>query len=284
MSGQPGQVNRSWTEAESAVVREHYPTTGYKKCLELLPHRTEDQIRAFVSRHHIYSDSQRSRRKWPLPTPDGDEILRRAYRHAEKTPSVKAIAKSTGWPASWVQYRAAELGLTRRKTGAVGIPGTGWTPEENALIESGLEDGITVGSIHKRLKKAGFRRSMSAIQTHISKLKLSFNRDFLNASDVAAYFSVDAKVVTQWIHRGFLRASKAKGPSRIDRGEAWYWSISRHDLARFLRKYPACWDHRRVSSTAVLLDILFPELSRFEELEPGGYESPLPEAELRIAA
>lgn len=47
-----------WTDAEIAILREHYPAGGVDACLPLLPGRSADAIRAAASRAGIKVDGR----------------------------------------------------------------------------------------------------------------------------------------------------------------------------------------------------------------------------------
>lgn len=252
MSGQHGQRSVPWTASDLAILRAEYPKGGYRAVQARLPDRSETAIRGAANREQLHV-AGRTYVKQPA-TEWIDAAIARAYRESPRAPDVAALAKRLGRTKGWVKWRAQELGVARRGFGAEGAPGTPWTPDEDALLESLIERGLTISTIGKKLRAAGYRRSLSAVSCRVYILGLRFERDFLTASDVARLLNIDWSVVGGWIAAGHLRARRESGPSAVE-PSGKLWRIERTALRRFLIAHPRRWDHRRVR-IEILLELL----------------------------
>lgn len=247
MSGQPGQRSTFWTTAELDILKCNWPKGGYALVKDLLPHRTHNQLRAAAYRLQLRVEGH-SYVKQPA-TEWIDAAIVRAYRTSPKSPNLKALAKSLGRTLGWIKWRAQILGVAR-----VGI-GTIWTPEENNLLESGVERGLSAVGIHSAMKRAGYCRSISAIVEQINKQGMTLDRPWWTARDTAKALNVEEGVIGIWIKRGWLKAKKTHGPTSEAKTDPSWWAIDRKDLRQFLLTYPRAWDHRRVR-IEMLLEML----------------------------
>lgn len=254
MSGQPGQRSRFWTAEEREILEREYPTGGFRAVQALLPHRTLNQIRAAAMRWQI---QVAGRTYVKQPTTEWiDAAIQRAYRTAEKSPDLRALAKALGRTKGWVKWRAQVLGVQRPYAGALGKPHTAWSPEEDQLLEDLLERGLTVSGIHNHFRRKGFQRSIHSILSRTYDRELGFDRAWWTARETARALNLDEGVILRWIEKGALKATRAHGPTADHKTTtATQWAIQRQDLRRFLTQNPHAWDHRRVR-IEILLEML----------------------------
>lgn len=254
MSGQPGQTWQLWTDEEREIMAREYPIGGYRAVHALLPHRSQNKIRAMATRMQVRVDGH-TYVKQPA-TEWIDAAITRAYRTAPRSPDLAALAKTLGRTKGWIKWRAEVLGVRRRHVGAIGKPDMIWTPEEDALLERSLERGMTVSAIRSSFVRHGYRRSIGAILSRVHQKSLAFDRNWWTANETAQALNLDSKVVLGWIHKGVLTARRTHGPTADPKEtQATIWAIDRADLRGFLARHPFAWDHRRVN-IEVLLELL----------------------------
>jgi len=214
-----------WTEEQRAVLRRE------------APHKDAGEIAVLIGRtaSSVGNELRRlglPRRQWQhiIATPEIDQAIREAYGSSQRG-LCRRVAEQLGLEAGWIKARARKLGLTR-STGAY------WTPEEDRLIESLIEIG-GARFIANQLKKAGFVRSVSAVENRVSQLGASFlSRDTYNASELAAAMGVCSKTVSRWIRQGLLKGHQ-ENPSGLSHGEEQHrWMIKHQDARKFLIENP----------------------------------------------
>jgi hypothetical protein len=135
-----------------------------------------------------------------------------------------------------VTRRGAVLGLARVKEPV-------WSPEEVALLErwGHLTDPV----IQRKLKSAGYQRSVNAIHLKLKRLRIKQNLDGYSACSLAAAFGVDPHKITTWVRRGMLRATH-RGTERTERqGGDTFW-ITHKAVRGFVLAYPDEVDLRKV--------------------------------------
>lgn len=179
-----------------------------------------------------------TRRKYSF-TPAMDEEIRRAYHlyvEYNSRKSIGACARRLGLPRWMVTRRGAVLGLARVKEPV-------WSPEEVALLErwGHLTDAV----IQRKLKSAGYQRSVNAIHLKLKRLRIKGNLDGYSAYSLATAFGVDPHKITNWVRREMLRATQ-RGTERTERqGGDTYW-ITHKAVREFVLAYPDEVDVRKV--------------------------------------
>jgi hypothetical protein len=170
--------------------------------------------------------------KWKYkPTPALDEIIREAYRkqRAGDRGALSKASREIGWPRDAVCKRGAELGVARVKE----LPWS--TVEEDVLEQFGH---MAPSGIQRQLGRAGYFRSIGAIQVKLNRNRIKGNLDGYSACKLADALGVDAHKVLLWIRRGLLRATRRQG------GEI-FW-IPRREVKRFVLRAPEEIDLARV--------------------------------------
>jgi hypothetical protein len=179
----------------------------------------------------------RYKRKYK-PTPEIDAIIRNAYlkqRNGDRN-ALKAASRKIDWSRSAVCKRGAELGITRAKERP-------WTPEEEEMLER--LGHLAPTGIRRRLAKAGFFRSVAAIQAKMNRCRIKANLDGYSACRLADAFGVDIHKVLVWIRRGLLKAER-RGTERTAAQGGDIWWISHREVRRFILRAPEELDLARV--------------------------------------
>jgi hypothetical protein len=172
-------------------------------------------------------------------TPAMDDEVRRAYGlflDEGNRNAIGACATRLELPKWMVTRRAALLGLARVKEPA-------WSDDEVAILERWgyLTDAV----IQRKLKAAGFHRSVNGIHLKMKRLRIKQNLDGYSANALASAFGVDSHKVTYWIHRNMLRATR-RGTERTERqGGDTYW-IAHKAVHEFVLAHPDEIDLRKV--------------------------------------
>lgn len=178
------------------------------------------------------------RYKWKYkPTPEIDTIIREAYlrqRNGDRN-ALKAASRKAGWSRSAISKRGAELGITRVKERP-------WTPQEEDLLER--FGHLAPTGIRQRFTKAGFSRSVAAIQVRLHRCRIKENLDGYSACRLADAFGVDVHKVLLWIRRGLLKAERRGTERTAAQGDIWW--ISHREVRRFVLRAPEELDLARV--------------------------------------
>jgi len=248
------RVWEAWTPEEINALEQAYVGEGggINAAMAALPHRTRNQIRGKVEYLKFRLHGRANYRK-QVVTPEIDAAIQAAYRHAE--PRLVELSRATQRTVGWLKWRAGELGVRRVCDRRYNEP---WSEAEIAIFNEGVEAGRTLGAIHKRLRNAGFNRSLTALQSRISKQKLKSCRNGMTAHEVAALMNIDSHCVYGWLNQGKLKAKREIGPTvaaYLDEVGRPMWQIHATALRDFMVKHPGDWDHRKVDKIA-LLDIL----------------------------
>jgi len=226
----PRLATRLWTAEDIATLKQHWESKTSIELAEML-NRSPDAINEFAKKIGLPR-----KRLWAkvTATPQMDNAIRAAYNSAKRG-ACKAVSAHYGVPVGWVKYRARLLGLTR----SLSTHKVPWTPEEDALIEEYHERG-GARYVANRLKKAGYLRSVAAIEIRVRHLGLSWkNRDIYNASELATVMGVDSKTITNWIKFGYLKAHKENASGLRQADEPYHWLIAHADARKFLIEHVA---------------------------------------------
>lgn len=233
---------RQSTPEEIAIISDGWPKGGYAEVKDRLPGRNYWQIRSAARRFRLFVAGRTYMKQ---PTSEWiDAAIGRAYRTGKV--NLHLLSKQLGRTKGWIKWRAREMGVARMRGTTANVT---WLPEEIELLKQLSESGIPPGSICKRLRDAGFYRSVSAISNMQWKLQLPPpERSWWTAKETAIALNIDEKTVTGWIEKGLLKAKKRHGPKMEGNTTAppHLWEITANNLRRFLIHYPRHWDHRRV--------------------------------------
>lgn len=234
------KTRKEWTNREEKVLREHFPAGGVPACLPLLPGRTESSIYQHAAKLRLKSQKQtRERQRW-ITNEYIDAAIRHVYQSDKlHTGVVTKLAKTLGRPTWWVKKRATALGLSTPR-----FKEPPWTPAEIELLEANAHKHPD--RIRLIFKRRGFTRSTTAIVVKMKRLECDrTDHDHFTASALSKLFGVDAKVVTGWIAKGWLKA-KRRGTDRVEVQGGDMWWIHRRDVRAFVIDNVAAVDIRKV--------------------------------------
>jgi hypothetical protein len=224
-----------WSEADRAVMREHYPKGGLVAVRTLLPHKTEGAIYQMARELKLSAPGyKRQTERW-MTTPHIDAAIRRYYSGTPRKGGLSKLAHQMGRPASWVSTRARQLGCAPPRFRE--LP---WSDRELQLLrDNGAKIPVTIARI---LHKHGFRRTSGAVSNKLVQLHCDrSDDDHYSATSLAGLFGVAQPVVTGWIKRGWIKA-KTKGTTR----EHDIFRIHRNAVRRFVIENAGAIDLRRV--------------------------------------
>lgn len=150
-----------------------------------------------------------------------DLAIREVYNQHHGTKALAVLVKRLGRPRWSVQRRAQVLGacVVQRREGP-------WTAPELELLRNYawmVPDRIVV-----HFRKAGFKRTITAIAVQRKRLALRATADGTSATGLAALLGIDPNTVLRWIHKGWLHARK------VGRAERDAWFVPTDAFRRFL--------------------------------------------------
>jgi hypothetical protein len=160
-----------------------------------------------------------------------DDLVRGAYRQLRLCRDRKALGncgRRLGLPRWAVLRRGRELGLAQAKESP-------WCEAEVRVLErfGHLTDAV----IQRKLKTAGYSRSVNGIHLKLKRLRIKQNLDGYSAYSLAEAFGVDSHKVGSWIRRNMLRASRRGTDRKESQGGDIYW-ITQNAVRDFVSRYP----------------------------------------------
>lgn len=232
---------RAWTTVEERVLRETYGMPGGPRIAAEKIGRNIYAIYAHARKLGLrgvrYVPERRNGRRYSIE-PWIDREIERAYQSPRRG-AIAELAARVMRPRGWLKSRALALGIAVAR-----IKEPPWSAEEIALLERLAHHRIE--TIAQKFRDAGFRRTPTAIAVKRKRLKLSIqDPDHYTACQLAALMGVDVKVVTRWIAREGLRASR-RGTLRTAQQGGDMWWIARSDLLRWMRDHAQLIDLRKV--------------------------------------
>lgn len=173
-------------------------------------------------------------------TSEMDNAIRLGFGH-QKQGFLLKLASKLGLSENRIKQRAAELGIVM-----LPLRNKNWSPEEDRLLASEAEKGITLAGLVKTLKQKGFVRSLPAVRSRLFRIGVALYRDCetidtYNIAQLAALFGVEWHTVKKWIVRLDLPAQResASAEWRIGRQELRQWvvrnlaAVNFHTLDKF---------------------------------------------------
>ena len=180
-------------------------------------------------------------------TPEIDNLIREVYRTSTGNGEVKRLSERLNMPRWVIRRRAILLGVIEAR-----IKEKPWSEQELHMLEKNAL--YTPEIIQRKLKKAGFIRSIVAIQVKRTRMEYAKQQIKCSARAWAECFGVDVKVLTRWIDKGLLKAQR-RGTKRTEAqgGDEWY--IKPKDIRSFIIENIGIIDIRKVDKFW-LVDIL----------------------------
>lgn len=243
-----------WTNHEDQIMREHYPLGGTKRVREFLPHRGKGSISSRATFLGLHVTGRKQRGAAPEATEWMDAAIRRVYQQGAVRGKVRTLAKQLGVTHGWIVWRAQELGLSRQMPGSSGSP---WIPAEDAILADRLDEGKSITSIQRYLRKAGYARSLNSIANRVQIAGLTWQNPDWSAQDVARALGMSGATILKWLATGKLKGTQKRGPSVDYKQDAalMRWHVRPHDVRAFMLAHPRDWDARKMQQE-VLIDLL----------------------------
>jgi hypothetical protein len=127
-----------------------------------------------------------------------------------------------------VNRRARAIGLAHTKEAY-------WSQTEEWVLQRWGH--LTDAAIRTKLEKAGYKRSLTAVNLKVRRLRIKQNLDGYSANRLAEAFGIDRHIIARWIRLGYLRAER-RGTARTEaQGGDMYW-IRRDDVRTFILGNP----------------------------------------------
>ena len=239
-------VKRFWTGREEKLLRLHFPQGGVPACLPVLPGRTASSIYQRAGQLGLRSPVTIRRGCVPRQRWSGndqiDTVIRAAYQRTPTKGDISRLARTVGRPRWWVSKRASALGLVTPR-----FKQPPWSEAEIEIVaEAAHRDPTT---IRRTLARAGFTRTETAISVKLKREGVVVGRDadpdHYTATGLAKLLGIDAKGVTAWIIKGWLKAER-RGTARVEAQGGDEWWIRRRDVRRFVVDNAAAIDLRKV--------------------------------------
>lgn len=229
----------SASERDHELIALHYPRTGTRELVKLLPHMSRKAIRAAAGNRGIkYLPNRRNTlaSEWPA---EADAYLKKHYwkirlRNGRMTKA--AIGRALGKSPYQVSRRAAELGLVRH-----GVKQPEWTDEQAEFLADHV--GRSSEWIRAAMVRRGWpARSVSGIASKRKKMGITVNGNgsIYSASELARLLGASNRAVCAWIRDGLLKAKPRT--AAIDSrhgGVGDRWEIRPHEARNFIFKHPA---------------------------------------------
>jgi hypothetical protein len=229
-----------WTTPEVAILRAHYSQLGAPGLRAQLPRRSDASIYNKANELGLAQPPKKPRRLNSYPhCPLIDAEITSAYLAGLRRGEVQKLAERYDRPRWWIKRRAGELGMATQR-----IMPPDWTDAELDILQDYAH--LTLPAICRRLRRAGYQRSVNAIAIKIQRS--GYDRtdpDHWSARQLAGLFGVTPWVVGRWIDDNGLPA-KRRGTQRTEaQGGDQYW-IARAPLRRWIADKAQLIDLRRV--------------------------------------
>lgn len=214
--------DRTWSEPERDILRDHYEREGPAWCAAALPERCIEDVYREAGRLGLRAPRHRGRRARRESSAALDAAIKAAWPGVVGRGALAALAARLNVPRQWLGRRAAALdldGATRwRKEPR-------WTAAELALLRRvPLHDLARASAI---FRDHGFVRSGTAIGVRAQRLALGA-RDTapLSARAVSQVTGLDEKTVARMIETGEIQGTR-RATARLDSQGGDPWSVER---------------------------------------------------------
>lgn len=241
LEGRAADIRMRWTDAERAVIRNHYAKHGAQACRAALPGRSLASIRREANALGIRWRNKPFKQRLGTRA-DHDALIAQHYANAQPRGAGKALARRIGRPAWYISHRAAELGLRERAE-----KGQEWSEAELELLDEHAH--LSPQQIQKHLARAGYKRTQMAITVRRGRLRIGIGTarelaGLYNAAQLALLLGVERSAPARWIRTGLLTA-KRRGTARAE--EIDQYDITRTNIRKFITQNPDRIDLRRVN-------------------------------------
>lgn len=153
--------------------------------------------------------------KWPI-TAEIHELIKKVYQRDTGNGQVAALARRIGYPRWKITRYAIKMGFTAKQRKE-----PDWNEKEISILERNAHHSPE--GIQKKLKAAGYERSVVGIVLKRKRLNLPSNLGGQSANSLAVCFGVDPHFITRAIKGGRLKA-QMRGTSRqeIQGGDIYF--------------------------------------------------------------
>ena len=171
-----------------------------------------------------------------------EPMLRNAYAN-RSIGVLKKISKESGIPVASLKYHARAV-LRLHPMLARDRINRPWEEKEIDILENHGEKSLQV--IRGKLKRCGFSRSLSAIETRLALLRVRATRtEYITLADFSVRMGYeDTMAARRWEKSGLIKSRKQVMTER-NNGNGFRY-VSRKSIRDFLLNHPAAYDHRRI--------------------------------------
>lgn len=124
-----------------------------------------------------------------------------------------------------------------------------WSEEEQRILERNAH--LSCQAIQRRLKKAGYERSVTAIRDRIALNNLRQDTPYFCQKQLAEFLGVSAQTVRRWMQEGLVKSQRKQTEHPADPR-----LIHRNEVLRFIKRYPGSIDLSKVDQLW-FLDVIF---------------------------
>jgi hypothetical protein len=152
---------------------------------------------------------------------------------------VRALAKAIGYPRWKITRYAVQAGLVPKQKKE-----PDWSQREIHILE--LNARWCPDVVQRKLKRAGFLRSVTGIVLKRKRLRLPGNLEGMSSRQLALCLGVDDHFVTRAIQGGRLKGER-RGTLRTEKQGGDMWFIKRKDIRAYIMSWLNEIDIRKVS-------------------------------------
>lgn len=233
-----------WTDAEQALLRQHYPRVGARGCVPLISGRDANGIYAQARKLGLQAPRIKNPRREYPPDERIDDAIRHVARHGNRRGDWLKLEKRFQRPRDYFSRRARQLGITVGK-----VFERQWEGREVELLHDTA--ALRPAEAAATFKRNGFARTAHAIIRKRRLLNIDTTRyGRYSGSELADLFGVQPNTIARAIDAGELQAKRER--------TSGYFVITDAHVRAFLKAHPLRLDLRRMPPANVpwLIDLL----------------------------
>jgi hypothetical protein len=178
-------------------------------------------------------------RKWPEITPAMHEKIKRLYRDRVRcSGEIREFSKRHNIPRWKITKYAQRMGWIEKQRKE-----PDWSEGELRILHQSGHHSPEI--IQKRLKKAGYARSVTGIVIKRKRERIPSNLNGQSARSLALCLGEDMHFVTRMIKTGLLKATK-RSTNRTPQQGGDIWHIKDKDVREFILANPELIDLRKI--------------------------------------
>ncbi len=175
--------------------------------------------------------------RWPITREIHDSIVR-VYQKDTGNGQVRALAIRLGYPRWKISRYAIQIGLIAKQKKE-----PDWSDKEIRILEHASR--LHPERIQKKLKLAGFSRSVTGIVLKRKRMRFLRNLDGESAQSLSHCLGVDVHNILNAIAAGKLKAEQ-RGTKRTDHQGGDIWYIKNKDIRKYILNWLNEIDIRKV--------------------------------------